>query len=173
MTLTKRFSIVCTLCAGNQPSMAQKSKKNHIIQTALPLFLEHGFKGTSIDLVVKTSRVSKPTVYNHFPDKKALMLATMEQWITDNQPQLPNITSKLQLLDEIAIHWLKPQTIYLYALVIGEGRRFANARKLFWEKFDEPWRLAFVTASTNSGILTTTTTDLILDQTLLRQLKQL
>ncbi|MEM7562893.1 MAG: TetR/AcrR family transcriptional regulator [Pseudomonadota bacterium] len=44
--------------------MAQKSKKDHIVATALPLFLENGFKGTSIDLVVKASEVSKPTVYN-------------------------------------------------------------------------------------------------------------
>ena len=52
--------------------MAQKSKKDHIIATALPLLLEKGFKGTSIDMVVKACGVSKPTVYNHFSDKGAL-----------------------------------------------------------------------------------------------------
>jgi AcrR family transcriptional regulator len=51
--------------------MAQRSKKDHIAAAALPLFLENGFKGTSIDMVVRVSGVSKPTVYNHFPDKAA------------------------------------------------------------------------------------------------------
>jgi TetR/AcrR family transcriptional regulator of autoinduction and epiphytic fitness len=61
--------------------MAQKSKKEHITAVALPLFLQNGFKGTSIDVVVKQSSVSKPTVYNHFPDKAALILAVVEQWV--------------------------------------------------------------------------------------------
>jgi AcrR family transcriptional regulator len=34
--------------------MAQKSKKNQIANAALPLFLDNGFKGTSIDMVVKS-----------------------------------------------------------------------------------------------------------------------
>ncbi len=68
--------------------MAQKSKRNYIVEMALPLFLEHGFKGTSIDLVVKKSGVSKPTVYNHFPDKIALMLAVVENWCETQQPEI-------------------------------------------------------------------------------------
>ncbi|MDH3389841.1 MAG: TetR/AcrR family transcriptional regulator, partial [Gammaproteobacteria bacterium] len=66
--------------------MAQKSKKDHIIASALPLFLEHGFKGTSIDMVVRASSVSKPTVYNHFPDKAALMLAVLARWTETHKP---------------------------------------------------------------------------------------
>ena len=66
--------------------MAQKSKKALVATAALPLFLQNGFKGTSIDMVVKASGVAKATVYNHFPDKAALMLATLSGWIEINKP---------------------------------------------------------------------------------------
>jgi len=77
--------------------MAQKSKKEHIIRTALTLFLEHGFKGTSVDLVVKISGVSKPTVYNHFPDKAALMHSVIKTWVENNQPTISLIKDSLTL----------------------------------------------------------------------------
>jgi len=42
--------------------VAQKSKKTLIAAAALPLFLENGFKGTSIDMVVNSSQGAKATV---------------------------------------------------------------------------------------------------------------
>ena len=80
--------------------MAQRSKKEYIAAAALPLFLEHGFKGTSIDMVVKLTGVSKPTVYNHFPDKAALMEAVLAIWIENNKPLIMPV-SDLSELDEL------------------------------------------------------------------------
>jgi AcrR family transcriptional regulator len=77
--------------------MAQRSKKDHIAAAALPLFLENGFKGTSIDMVVRVSGVSKPTVYNHFPDKAALMLAVLSRWIENNKPLILPIKDPSEL----------------------------------------------------------------------------
>ena len=113
--------------------MAQKSKKAYIIETALPLFLENGFKGTSIDMVVKQCSVSKPTVYNHFPDKSALMLAVLEYWIDANKPLIAPIRNESELLEFAESKWLSDDAVGFYALVIGEGRRFARAKTLFWE----------------------------------------
>src|SRR5210317_1208935 len=100
--------------------MAQKSKKDLVAAAALPLFLQNGFKGTSIDMVVKTSGVSKATVYNHFPDKAALMLATLTLWMEANKP----LIAPLQGLDDfdefLHRHWLTDESLRMYALVIGE-----------------------------------------------------
>ena len=63
--------------------MAQNSKKDQIAHAALPLFLEFGFKGSSVDMVVKNAGVSKPTVYNHFPDKAALLCYVLQVWLRD------------------------------------------------------------------------------------------
>jgi len=151
--------------------MAQKSKRSYIVEMALPLFLEHGFKGTSIDLVVKISGVSKPTVYNHFPDKTALILAVVQNWCDRQQPIISSINSKKMLENEIDKKWLSDDSVKFYALVIGEGRRFEEAKQTFWKEFDTRWRQAF--AESSKAIVSPAELDLILDQQLLRRLKQL
>jgi len=151
--------------------MAQRSKKDHIVATALPLFLENGFKGTSIDMVVRTSEVSKPTVYNHFPDKAALMLAVMQRWIENNKPLILTINDQAELEDFIRTHWLTDQAIGFYAIVIGEGWRFPEARKLFWEQFDHLWRVAFGYVCEHSPNLVKADIERQLDRQLLDGLK--
>ena len=151
--------------------MAQKSKKEHIMQSALPLFLENGFKGTSIDMVVRASEVSKPTVYNHFPDKSALMLAVLTRWVEDNKPVIMPLQDTRSLQQLIAARWLSPEAIGLYALVIGEGWRFPRAKSLFWEQFDQRWRVALTYAIEHAALESIPPADLYLDQQLLQRLR--
>jgi TetR/AcrR family transcriptional regulator of autoinduction and epiphytic fitness len=129
--------------------MAQKSKKNQIANAALPLFLDNGFKGTSIDMVVKLSQVSKATVYNHFPDKAALILATLALWIDSNKPLIAPVRSIGDFDELVHQHWLTDESVRFYALVIGEGWRFPQARQMFWEQYDRLWRQAFAYVSAN------------------------
>lgn len=151
--------------------MAQRSKKDHIVATALPLFLENGFKGTSVDMVVRASEVSKPTVYNHFPDKAALMLAVMQRWIENNKPLILTISDQGELEDFIRTHWLTAEAIGFYAIVIGEGWRFPEARQLFWEQFDHLWRVAFGYVCEHSPNLVKADIERQLDRQLLDGLK--
>ena len=153
--------------------MAQRSKKNHIAASALPLFLENGFKGTSIDMVVKLSGVSKPTVYNHFPDKAALIVAVLSLWIENNKPLIMPIRDLNELDEFVRTHWLTDEAVRFYALVIGEGWRFPQAKRLFWEQFDRLWRKALGYVSDHSASLEQTSIDLRLDHQLLNRLKLL
>jgi AcrR family transcriptional regulator len=153
--------------------MAQRSKKDYIAASALPLFLENGFKGTSIDMVVKLSKVSKPTVYNHFPDKAALMLAVMSLWIDNNKPLIMPIRDLSELDEFVRSHWLTDEAVKFYALVIGEGWRFPQAKRLFWEQFDRLWRKALGYVTDHSSSLDQASIDLRLDHQLLNRLKQL
>ena len=153
--------------------MAQKSKKRHIADAALPLFLENGFKGTSIDMVVKSSGVSKATVYNHYPDKAALMLESMSLWVEAGKPVIAPVRD-IQDLDEfVQRHWLVDEAVRLYALVIGEGWRFPQARTLFWEQYDRLWRQALGFLCENSDGLDPIQIEQRLDHLLLQRLKQL
>ena len=153
--------------------MAQRSKKDHIIATALPLFLENGFKGTSIDLVVKTCRVSKPTVYNHFPDKAALMLAVVARWIDDNKPLILPIRNPGELDEFVRVNWFTPEAVRFYALIIGEGRRFPEAKRLFWNQYDGLWRQALTYVSDHSIELDQASIEQRLDQHLMNRLRAL
>lgn len=152
--------------------MAQKSKKNHIVATALPLFLEHGFKGTSIDMVVKASGVSKPTVYNHFPDKSALMETVIKRWIERHKPVILRLEGVDELEKLMREHWLSAEAVRFYAIVIGEGWRFPNARRLFWEQYDRLWRVAFVYICERSPGLDPGEVARLLDSRLLERLRE-
>lgn len=153
--------------------MAQRSKKDYIAESALPLFLENGFKGTSIDMVVKLSGVSKPTVYNHFPDKAALILAVLSLWIENNKPVIMPIRDLSELDKFVRTRWLTDEAVRFYALVIGEGWRFPQAKRLFWEQFDRLWRKALGYVSDHSASLDQSSIDLRLDHQLLSRLKLL
>lgn len=48
-----------------------------MIQAALKLFAERGFESTSMDVIAREAGVTKPTLYNHWADKEALMLEVM------------------------------------------------------------------------------------------------
>jgi TetR/AcrR family transcriptional regulator of autoinduction and epiphytic fitness len=152
--------------------MAQKSKKEHIIDQALPLFLAQGFKGSSIDMVVKQSAVSKPTVYNHFPNKAALMLAMVSRWICTHKPVIVPIGNQQSLEQFIDQVWLSADTVSFYALVIGEGWRFAEAKALFWSDFDQPWRKAMCFSWPRNDYPNPESIELLLDKHLLGRLKR-
>lgn len=151
--------------------MAQRSKKDHIVATAMPLFLENGFKGTSIDMVVRASGVSKPTVYNHFPDKSALIHEVLLRWIDDNKPLIVPISDQKALDALIRDHWLTDEAIRFYAMVIGEGWRFPETRQVFWEHFDRLWRKALGYVSDHAQRLERADIDLYLDHQLLNRLR--
>lgn len=122
--------------------MAQRSKKDQIAQAALPLFLEHGIKGTSVDMVVKASGVSKPTVYNHFQDKSQLLTHVIERWLQTQPDPAFRAKSKDALFKEMNKHWLSSEACRLYGLCFGEGERAPQAVKLFLDRYDHPWRAA-------------------------------
>ncbi|MCH8551135.1 MAG: TetR/AcrR family transcriptional regulator [Natronospirillum sp.] len=119
--------------------MARASKKDHIIEQATGLFLEQGFKGTSIDLVVTTCGVSKPTVYKHFPDKTILIGAVMAHWLQGRVQPLASDWSLTDVWHHLCQHWWSPEPMHMYRLVISEGWRFPKAAEAFWTEFDAAW----------------------------------
>lgn len=117
--------------------MARATKKEQIAAAALPLFLHNGFKGTSIDMVVKTSGVSKPTVYKHFPDKASLMGFVMSWWCDQftglSLPDVVQGDGLDALCEALAGGALEADLFRLYRLVVAEGWRFPAAKAAFFE----------------------------------------
>ncbi|MFY0664931.1 MAG: TetR/AcrR family transcriptional regulator [Natronospirillum sp.] len=122
--------------------MARASKRDHIVAEATGLFLNQGFKGTSIDLVVSTCAVSKPTVYNHFPDKTVLMAAVIDDWLAHRALTPHELKPGTDILEHLQANWWTPDHMAMYRLVIAEGWRFADAAHRFWADFHQPWQNA-------------------------------
>lgn len=60
------------------PTRSQKARER-ILSTAYELFSQQGTRSVGIDTIVEKSGVAKMTLYHHFPSKRDLVLAFMEQ----------------------------------------------------------------------------------------------
>jgi TetR/AcrR family transcriptional regulator of autoinduction and epiphytic fitness len=119
--------------------MANRSKKHLILQASLPLFLAKGYKGTSVDSVVKASNVSKPTVYNHFPDKSDLFLEVIHQFVAAHKPCIENHMDDSEVDEQIQQYCLNDLSVRILGIVLAEGFRCNKARQYFMEHYVEAW----------------------------------
>lgn len=60
--------------------MPRKNRREHLIDTAIELFCEHGYHATGIDRILETAGVSKKTMYVHFRSKEELIYAALRQY---------------------------------------------------------------------------------------------
>lgn len=119
------------------------SKKQVILDAARKLFAESGFQGTSIDLVVLTAGVSKPTVYNNFPTKQALLLALMEQLLDESASQRreilhddsrPLVSGLIDLFKVIAS---STEYLAVYRIFYGERHKLDDETYQLFRQFDQ------------------------------------
>ncbi|OKP75885.1 TetR family transcriptional regulator [Paenibacillus sp. P3E] len=71
--------------------------QKRVIEVAATLFLEKGFAYTSMDELVRVSKVSKSNVYYHFSDKEELLAGVVDYWIETYQRAMDQILSQNQL----------------------------------------------------------------------------
>jgi AcrR family transcriptional regulator len=111
---------------------AATDKRDQILQGALVVFLEHGYAGASIDMIIKEAGVSKQTVYAYFTSKEELFTALIEKMVGKfsagmMQPQLFQLETP-QLLRAVATMMLEKLSSWEYIaflrLLIGESARF-------------------------------------------------
>lgn len=53
-------------------------KRQQILHAAFTLFYQYGFHAVGINEIIKQANVAKKTLYNHFPSKDDLIVATLE-----------------------------------------------------------------------------------------------
>ena len=126
------------------------SKRQLIVDTAFEVFAERGYQGTSIDLVVQVAGVSKPTVYNNFPSKLALLLAVLEQQAaelsehfsqaeTEHSDGLERILAFYRALVKDAAR------LAIYRIFLGEEHKLSDELKAAFADYQsqiERWVLA-------------------------------
>lgn len=60
------------------PRMAAAERRLHLIETAIRLFTDGSYRGTTTAEIARAAGVSEPILYRHFASKRALYLATLE-----------------------------------------------------------------------------------------------
>lgn len=66
-----------------------------IIAGAAELFFEHGFSKITVDEIAKHIGITKKTIYNHFPNKLALLTAVVETTVQAILKGIDNIASNI------------------------------------------------------------------------------
>jgi AcrR family transcriptional regulator len=62
---------------------AAGGKRDKLIDTALRLFAQHGYRATGIDTIIAEAGVAKMTLYHHFKSKDELIVAALRRRDTE------------------------------------------------------------------------------------------
>ena len=61
------------------PRMAPDQRREHLIDAALEVILERGYAGVSIEAIAREAGITRPVVYDHFPNLNRLLSAVIER----------------------------------------------------------------------------------------------
>jgi AcrR family transcriptional regulator len=59
--------------------MAPPQRREQILDAALRVIVEQGYEGVSIEAIARTAGVTRPVIYDHFPNLAALLQALIER----------------------------------------------------------------------------------------------
>lgn len=119
-----------------------RRRNQAIITAATDVFLQYGFEGATLDMVIERAGGSRSTLYKNFGDKEGLFAAVIADMIDDifSEPdeKLPHFNTIESILafygSRFLLNVLKPQSISLYRLILGEYNRFPEISHAFFEQ---------------------------------------
>lgn len=132
--------------ALTEPEARTRSERKRaaILAAATDVFLEKGYRGTSMDEIAALAAVSKQTVYKHFADKERLFAEIVTRTVDEAgdpvQATVQGLAESSNVerdLRELARHQLRlvmqPRVLKLRRLVIAEAARFPPLGRTFYE----------------------------------------
>lgn len=111
-----------------------------MVAAAAKTFIEHGFEGTTLDMVIESSGGSRSTLYKTFGDKNGLFVAVIQyilnDMFTESETASANKSIESVLYDygnRFMTRILEPDSIRFYRLIIAETTRFPTIGQQFYE----------------------------------------
>jgi AcrR family transcriptional regulator len=98
--------------------MPPEQRREQLIDAALSVILEHGYGGVSIEAIARAAGVTRPVVYDHFPDLPRLLHALVKREERYSLEQLDQVVPPVP--DEDV-------PTDLAVILIGAVRRFLDA----------------------------------------------
>lgn len=119
-----------------------RQRRRAMLDAATQAFLEHGFEGTTLDMVIERAGGSRGTLYSSFGGKEGLfaaVIAHMIEEIFDDSADQPRPAATLSATLEhfgrrFLTSLLDPRCQSLYRLVVAESPRFPAIGKSFYEQ---------------------------------------
>lgn len=128
-----------------RPSKAEAARlEARLRRAALDTFLEHGFDGTTMEAVARAAGITKRTLYNRYPDKRALFAAIVpwamsrhhgDEPVTES-PDDDLATALTAIARSTLARALDPGLVRLSRMAMAESARFpefaTSAQSLAW-----------------------------------------
>ena len=118
------------MCFYKGENMGSLSRREHLINTTIDLFCEHGYHATGIDRIIDKAGVSKKTLYTHFRSKEELIIAALRQhdglFRNNFMRQVDQLAKtpqkKLLAIFDVAESWFSQKKFFgcMFINVIGE-----------------------------------------------------
>ncbi len=119
----------------------REDRRDAILEAAYACFTAEGYGATSMSTIAARLGGSKGTLYNYFKSKEELFDAFVRRscarLLEGNSYEVPDDGDVRSLLVRLALdflnHMLSAEAIAIQRLVVGEGERFPELARLFYE----------------------------------------
>ncbi|MGC9445444.1 TetR/AcrR family transcriptional regulator [Cereibacter johrii] len=126
---------------GRPPVLSCAERTCQILRAAEQVFVCHGYSGTTMDRIACAAGMSKRTLYQHFPDKLAVLQGILRAYdagplmesLTDPDP--PGSAREIlhRSLVEILRFLLCPAQVALTRLAVSEATAAPEVARLFYD----------------------------------------
>jgi AcrR family transcriptional regulator len=131
-------------------SSERSVKAKAILTGAFLVFTRQGYSAATMDRIAAAAKVSKTTLYSHFPDKEGLFVALIQDLTQANRQLVFRLLTNAdlqappgQVLRQMARQIINnissnPPLLTLVRLIIGESERFPELGKTFVREIQKP-----------------------------------
>lgn len=135
--------------SSERPSRAPRLASGGAIrEAAARLFLEKGYQATSMDEIAAAARISKQTIYTHFPSKEQLFADLVLQNTERVERFADDVTRAFRAAEGLedglrqvarmyAALVIRPEVLQLRRLVLAEVGRFPELARSYYERVPE------------------------------------
>ncbi|GGG70787.1 TetR family transcriptional regulator [Salipiger pallidus] len=110
--------------AAKKPSRIQLRNRRRIMDAALEVFSQHGYRGATLDQIAEGAGMSKPNLIYYFDGKEAIHVALLNALMTEWLAPLQDMNPGGEPLDEILTYVRRKME--MSRLYPRESRLFAN-----------------------------------------------
>ena len=116
--------------SATAPRMAAAERRQHLVETAIRLFTEGSYHGTTTAEIARAAGVSEPILYRHFASKRDLYLAALEHvWAKTREiweralDEAPDACAAVEAIGKghVSIRSPKFQLAELWVQALGEA----------------------------------------------------
>ncbi|WP_225772160.1 TetR/AcrR family transcriptional regulator [Inquilinus sp. Marseille-Q2685] len=119
----------------------QEARHEEFLRAATEVFFTSGFAGASVDEIIARVGGSKRTIYSYFGNKEQLFATVVREIVRNAMGPLAEADfARADLeatLREAGLRYLgvimSPEALQLYRTVVGEGSRFPDLAKVFFD----------------------------------------